>query len=130
MLVQQDLLVSELKEIMTTINSSKEDRPKRVRVPHHHLSYEVLSECTVLALTCKVYIGVVSFMNHLAQNILSRMKKYSRHDNFAVYSVWSISLFFFVLTNRSRSCVVSSPLVLNFSNFVTPSVSPSIRPFE
>ena len=30
MLIQQDLLVSELKEIMTTINSSKEDRLKRV----------------------------------------------------------------------------------------------------
>ena len=30
MLTQQDLLVSELKEIMTTICLSKEDRPKRV----------------------------------------------------------------------------------------------------
>lgn len=34
MLVQQDLLVSELKEIMTTINTSKEDRPKRVSLLH------------------------------------------------------------------------------------------------
>ena len=30
MLTQQDLLISELREIMTTINNSKEDRPKKV----------------------------------------------------------------------------------------------------
>ena len=124
MLTQQDLLVAELKEIMTTINTSKEDRPKRVSLPHH-LSDQTrsgfgFSQSPIIESELLHILHVYKWISLLIN--FGKLVSCSLSDSeILLFQCWLIILFFSY--DRSRSFVRSSPLVLSSSSSATPFAS-------